>query len=227
MKSQHLIILCVVLMICSSGVFAAKQQIAQQEGKSIAAKSEVAAMKRRHADPRYTQLAEGQAAFNAHDYKKAFTLWHKLAQKGHVEAQVFVGLAYKNGWGVRKDQHKAAMWFQIAAEGGNPSAQFFIGLNYLGSRNPEMVPIGINWLVKAARNGENNARQFLIKAKQRRWFQVPDNLDVKTKVTRVTASNIDKVFTGKPQTTDKSSSSAEQSLQQARAQIQQSSATLR
>ena len=107
------------------------------------------------------------------------------------------------------------MWFQIAAEGGNPSAQFFVGLHYLSSDNPELVPIGINWLVTAARNGEVSARQFLLKAKRRQWFQVPDNLEVSAKVTPVTASNIDKVFTSdtqssQPKTTSPGSSSPSQ-----------------
>lgn len=158
-------------------------------------------------------LAQGQKAFNARDYKKAFRLWYKLALQGHSEAQVFVGLAYKNGWGMRTDQKLADMWFQIAAEGGNPSAQFFVGLHYLSSNNPELVPIGINWLVTAARNGEVSARQFLLKAKRRQWFQVPDNLEVSAKVTPVTASNIDKVFTSdtqssQPKTTSPGSSSS-------------------
>jgi len=153
-------------------------------------------------------LAEGQAAFNAHEYEKAFELWLKLAQQGHVEAQVFVGLAYKNGWGVSRDPARASMWFQMAAEGGNPSAQLFIGLHYLSSDNPELVPVGVDWLVQAARNGESSARQFLLKAKQRQWFPVPDNfdvstLDIKTKITQVTSSNIDQVFSGSsPSTTD-------------------------
>jgi TPR repeat protein len=144
-------------------------------------------------------LAEGQAAFNAHEYEKAFKLWHNLAQQGHIEAQVFVGLAYKNGWGVEKDPLQASMWFQMAAEGGNPSAQFFVGLHYLSSDNPKLVPIGVDWLVKAAHNGESSARQFLLKAKRRQWFEVPDNFEVSTRVTQVTANNIDQVFAGTAQ----------------------------
>lgn len=144
-------------------------------------------------------LAKGQEAFNARDYDKAFKLWHDLAQHGHTEAQVFVGLAYKNGWGVQKDSRQASMWFQMAAEGGNPSAQFFIGLHYLSSDNPDMVPIGINWLVQAARNGETSARQFLLKAKRRQWFPVPDNFEISSTVTQVTADNIDRVFAGNTQ----------------------------
>lgn len=178
-------------------------------------------------DPQFALLAKGQAAFNAHHYKQAFNLWHDLAEKGHTEAQVFVGLAYKNGWGVARDPVKASMWFQMAAEGGNPSAQFFVGLHYLSSNKPEMVPIGVNWLVQAARNGESSARQLLLKAKRRQWFPVPDNFEVKTSVTQVTASNIDKVFTGSPSTAGARSRTAEQSLRQAQAQIRQSGANAR
>ena len=186
--------------------------------------------------PKLNLLAQGQAAFNAHEYKKAFTLWRTLAQQGHPEAQVFVGLAYKNGWGVARDPQQASMWFQIAAEGGNPSAQFFIGLHYITSDNPTMVPIGINWLVQAARNGESSARQFLLKAKRRQWFPIPDNLETwpkVTHVTQVTPNNIDKMFAGNKQHVDSTpqpaqeptrphslQQSPQESLQQARAQIQ-------
>jgi TPR repeat protein len=108
----------------------------------------------------------------------------------------------------------------MAAEGGNPSAQFFIGLHYLSSDKPEMVDVGINWLVQAARNGETSARQFLLKAKRRNWFPVPDNFEISTTVTQVTADNIKQVFpeSAKAQAPQQSLQS---SLQQAQAQFEQ------
>lgn len=226
MKIQS-IFLVLSVIFSSSFAYAANIKAVSKQSPTAVPQPSPSAQIKKTIDPQLSLLAKGQAAFNARDYKRAFTIWHNLAQKGHPEAQVFVGLAYKNGWGVTKDQKQASMWFQMAAEGGNPSAQFFIGLQYLGSDNPKLVPIGINWLVQAARNGESNARQFLLKAKRRQWFPVPENFEVKARVTQVTASNIDTVFTGKPQTPDSTSASAEESLQQARMQIQQSGATVR
>jgi len=226
MKNQY-IIFTLVMILSSPFAYAANNKAVSQQNTTAVPRPLPSSQISKTIDPRFALLSEGQAAYNAHDYKRAFSLWHNLAQKGLPEAQVFVGLSYKNGWGVDKDPGQASMWFQMAAEGGNASAQFFIGLQYLASDNPKLVPVGINWLVQAARNGESNAQQFLLKAKRRQWFPVPENFEVKTRVTQVTASNIDTVFTGKPQTPDSTSASAEQSLQQARMQIQQSGATVR
>ena len=72
-------------------------------------------------------LTEGQRAFNAGDYAKALELWQKLAQDGQPEAQVFVGLAYANGWGVKKNLEEASNWYMRAAENNSPSGQFLLG----------------------------------------------------------------------------------------------------
>lgn len=145
----------------------------------------------------FNLLEEGQAAFNAKEYNRAYKLWHSLAVEGHVDAQVFVGLAHKNGWGVRKDPKQANMWLQMAAEGGNSSAQFFLGLHYVSSAEPQIVDIGVDWLVRAAENGDLSAKQFLIKAKINNWLDVPGTLSMKAVVTEVTPDNIDDVFASK------------------------------
>lgn len=144
-----------------------------------------------------TVLEEGQSAFNQHQYEKAFSIWMSLAQQGSSDAQVFVGLAYKNGWGVEKDLQRSSMWFQKAAEAENATGQFFLGLHYVSSKSPDTVATGVQWLVAAAENGDTSAKQFLIKARIRRWFDVPNTLNMKpiiSETTKVTPENIDKVF---------------------------------
>jgi TPR repeat protein len=116
-------------------------------------------------------LAEGQLAFNNGDYAKALELWQKLAQDGQPEAQVFVGLAYANGWGVKKNLEEASNWYMRAAENNSPSGQFLLGLHYVTTGiNQYDVRVGIKWLKRAADNGDKQAIQFLKKAKRRNWF---------------------------------------------------------
>ena len=116
-------------------------------------------------------LAEGQLAFNKGDYAKALELWQKLARDGQPEAQVFVGLAYANGWGVKKNLEEASNWYMRAAENNSPSGQFLLGLHYVTTGiNQYDVRVGIKWLKRAADNGDKQAIQFLKKAKRRNWF---------------------------------------------------------
>jgi TPR repeat protein len=119
----------------------------------------------------FDTLAAGQQAFNAGNYSKALKLWQKLADKGQPEAQVFVGLAYANGWGVKKNLEEASNWYMRAAENNSASAQFLLGLHYVTTGvNMYDVRVGIKWLKRAANNGDKQAIQFLKKAKRRNWF---------------------------------------------------------
>jgi len=116
-------------------------------------------------------LLEGQKAFNNGDYAKALELWQKLALDGQPEAQVFVGMAYANGWGVKKNLEEASNWYMRAAENNSPSGQFLLGLHYVTTGvNQYDVRVGIKWLKRAADNGDAQAIKFLKKAKKRNWF---------------------------------------------------------
>ena len=116
-------------------------------------------------------LTEGQHAFNAGNYAKALELWQKLANDGQPEAQVFVGLAYANGWGVKKNLEEASNWYMRAAENNSASGQFLLGLHYVTTGvNQYDVRVGIKWLKRAADNGDKQAIRFLKKAKRRNWF---------------------------------------------------------
>lgn len=118
-------------------------------------------------------LSEGQAAFNAGNYTQALTLWRVLAEQGQPDAQVFVGLAYANGWGTEKDITKSIYWYRMAAENNNSTGQFLLGLFYLDSDNQSESLQGIRWLQKAANNGDPSAIVFLDKARQKKWFEIP------------------------------------------------------
>lgn len=115
-------------------------------------------------------LQIGQNAFNRGDYTHSLSIWQTLATQGHAEAQLFVGLSYSNGWGIKKSRPLAAVWFKKAANNGNTAGQFLLGLNYLSGNNNVDKAEGLWWLKKAANNGDVSAQGFLNKAIKQQWF---------------------------------------------------------
>lgn len=116
-------------------------------------------------------LSEGQAAFNAGNYELAVAKWSELATTGHSDAQVFIGLAYANGWGVAKNPRLASMWYEKAAKNDNPSGQFLLGVYYISSADKLETATGLMWLRRAATNGDDAAQRFLERARARGWFK--------------------------------------------------------
>lgn len=122
-------------------------------------------------------LSEAQAAFDAGDYDKAVSLWETAALGGNSNAQVLMGLAYANGWGVDTDMDSAEKWYHIAAENNNPSGQFLLGIYYLSSKS-DQVYAGIMWVKRSAENGDASAQKFLQTAKDKRWFENVDRWNI-------------------------------------------------
>jgi len=116
-------------------------------------------------------LSAGQTAFSSGDYEKAVKLWREAAMQGSSNAQVLMGLAHANGWGVKKDMHASQMWYHIAAENNNPTAQFLLGLYYVAQSDATLVDTGIMWIKRAAENGDTSAKGFLQKAEAKHWFE--------------------------------------------------------
>ena len=60
------------------------------------------------------------------------------ADKGDMDAQYWLGSAFLQGHGVKKDVAEGIKWLQLAADQGQPNAQFFLSACYgKGSgRNP-------------------------------------------------------------------------------------------
>jgi len=121
-------------------------------------------------------LSEAQTAFDLGDYEKAVSLWQSAALTGNSNAQVLMGLAYANGWGVDRDMLSAEMWYHIAAENNNPSGQFLLGLYYLSSKSN--LDAGLMWLKRSAENGDASAQGFLRKAEEKHWFENIERWDL-------------------------------------------------
>jgi tetratricopeptide (TPR) repeat protein len=58
----------------------------------------------------------GVMYLRAEDYTGAYKCFRKSAKRGSVTAYLNLGVLHENGWGVPKDNSKAAEWFQKAAE---------------------------------------------------------------------------------------------------------------
>jgi uncharacterized protein len=95
------------------------------------------------------------------DYKRC------LAEAGDAEAQVVMGVAYRDGSdGPPQDFARAAAWFARAAEQGHPMAQFNMGSLYEDGRGvPEDLVLAHMWFNLAAAAfpwpGDMRSRAFL------------------------------------------------------------------
>jgi TPR repeat protein len=97
---------------------------------------EYARLAAKQGDPEAFYLL-GQANFNGHatltqmpDYGRARHWFELAAEHGSGKAQYFLGLIYKNGYGVAADPQTASNWFQQSVDHGNADAMFMLGNAY-------------------------------------------------------------------------------------------------
>ena len=76
------------------------------------------------------QLREGLAALDRDDYETALKEFKPLAEQGYAKAQFRLGVMYRKGKGVRKDDPAAFKWYKKAAEQGYAKAQHNLGVMY-------------------------------------------------------------------------------------------------
>jgi len=99
-------------------------------------------------------LEDAAAAYKARDYQKALRLWKSLAEQGNVQLQLLLGLKYKEGIGVPKDDAKVAYWLTKAAKQGDEYAQTELGVMYrYGHGVPEDYVLAYAWLSITAARG--------------------------------------------------------------------------
>jgi len=85
-----------------------------------------------------------------------------LAKSGSYIAQFNLGLMYKTGEGINKNNQKAAKWFQRAADQGYDRAQYYLAKVYLiGSPTLQEDQHACRWLTRAAKQGERRAQANL------------------------------------------------------------------
>ena len=61
-------------------------------------------------------------------YAKALELWHRAAELGSAEAYHNIGIAYRIGRGVERDEKKAEHYYELAAMGGIVTARHNLGV---------------------------------------------------------------------------------------------------
>ena len=88
------------------------------------------------------------------DYLKAYDLFLKAAEAGHIGSQSYLGRMLSMGEGVEKNYDKAVKWLKLAAEAGDADAQNRLGMRF---HNGEGVPLdyklAFEWWYKAASQG--------------------------------------------------------------------------
>ena len=62
------------------------------------------------------------------DWDKALELWHQAGELGYTKAYCNIGLCYRNGSGVERDEKKATYYWELAAIGGNTTARHNLGI---------------------------------------------------------------------------------------------------
>ncbi|RHZ81829.1 hypothetical protein Glove_117g173 [Diversispora epigaea] len=91
------------------------------------------------------------------DTKKAFQIYHKLANKGSLVALINVAYCYENGFGVEKNEMKAFELYLKSSEKGY-LAQFKVGFCYkYGTGITKDESKGFQWVMKSALSGNANA----------------------------------------------------------------------
>ncbi|MDC0033922.1 lasso peptide biosynthesis protein, partial [Alphaproteobacteria bacterium] len=104
-------------------------------------------------------------AFKKQDYKKSFSLFHALAEKGDSYSQYSLGWAFEHGEGVSKDYKKAYDWYLKAAQQGNASAEYRIGLLYSSeNRLGNNSTFAAFWFERSAKGGDDRAAYYLAEA---------------------------------------------------------------
>ncbi len=75
--------------------------------------------------PEETDFEVGVEAWSRGKYGTAIKEFRPLAEKGHTEAQFYLGIMYSQGLGVPKDNVQAYMWHTLAADQSDGPAEKF------------------------------------------------------------------------------------------------------
>ena len=77
---------------------------------------------------------EGKAAYIAGDYATALVWLFPLAEQGHADSQLFLGIMYYESRGAIQNYAEALKWYRKSAEQGVALAQLGLGIMYAGGK---------------------------------------------------------------------------------------------
>lgn len=111
-------------------------------------------------------LASGQS-------QTAYEQLISLARQGNLDAQVLVGITYKDGHGTEHDLKKARFWFRRAAHKGRNDAAFLLGLSFLHDKaTAKEYEQAVYWIKYAARHDVHSAQRFMALAYEKGWMNM-------------------------------------------------------
>lgn len=97
------------------------------------------------------RYAAGIEAADRGEFKKAFTAWKPLAERGYPRAQYGIAVLLEQGKGIARDPAEAARWYRKAAEHGVWEAQVNLGLLLIaGDGVTQDYAMAASWFQKAA-----------------------------------------------------------------------------
>lgn len=129
-------------------------------------------------------LKEARQEYDAKNYYSAFPKFLKLANQGDIEAQVFLGWMYRNGWGTDKNNIEAFKWFDKLSALDNdwaPWAQNQLGIMYFyGDGTTKNIYKAIQLYRKSAESGYELA-QYNLALQYERGTGVKKDIDIALK----------------------------------------------
>ncbi|UWZ83173.1 tetratricopeptide repeat protein [Occallatibacter riparius] len=128
------------------------------------------AAKAGHADAMYWIAKRGHAIG-----QEADELLIRAAELGSRGAQRDLGALYSTGdWTGPKDPARGFYWYRLAAERGHSDAQYNLGFMYiLGEGTEADVDEGLQWIHRAAMQGDWSARRLLADLYRNGYYGVP------------------------------------------------------
>jgi len=101
---------------------------------------------------------EGLDAYAQGNYAVALKKLRPMAEQGNADAQLRLGLMYREGKGVPQDDKQALAWLSKAAEQGQTEAQENIGFSYAKGLGVERDWVQADkWFSIAAASGKESA----------------------------------------------------------------------
>lgn len=113
---------------------------------------------------------DGQAASNRGDYATALRLWRPIADEGHAQARVRLGLMYEFGSGVPQDYATAVAWYRKAADQGDADGQKRLASMYFWGHGVPHDPTSEAFWYRKGVVGE---QRLALVHYERAWMEAP------------------------------------------------------
>lgn len=112
--------------------------------------------------PAFAGFDEGIKAYQEGEYAVALSEFRPLGAQGDATAQYALGVMYRNGEGVARDDQQAVAWYRRAAVQGHAMAQSSLGFMYLMGNGVARNDVkATDWFRKAAEQGDAAAQYNL------------------------------------------------------------------